>query len=41
MPLDDVPRAVARVKALFEESIGAHHRPAPARVDPQTEAAAI
>ena len=41
MPLDDVPRAVAGVKALFEESIGTHHRPAPARVDPQTEAAAL
>ena len=27
-PLDDVPRAVAGVKALFEESIGAHHRAA-------------
>jgi hypothetical protein len=48
VPLDDVPRAVARVKALFEESIGVQHRaacatpdPAGARLDPQTEAAAL
>jgi hypothetical protein len=47
-PLDDVPRAVARVKALFEESGGTHHQAVPAaadprraRVDPQTEAAAL
>jgi uncharacterized protein len=47
-PLDDVPRAVARVKALFEESVGARHPaaratpdPAGARLDPQTEAAAL
>jgi mitochondrial fission protein ELM1 len=47
-PLDDVPRAVARVKALFEESVGAHDHaagatpdPARARLDPQTEAAAL
>jgi mitochondrial fission protein ELM1 len=44
-PLDDVPRAVARVKALFEEP---HHQavlaaadPRRSRVDPQTEAAAL
>ena len=47
-PLDDVPRAVAGVKALFEESVGAQYRaacaapdPAGARLDPQTEAAAL
>ena len=33
-PLDDVPRAVARVKALFEESVGAHYRAACAAPDP-------
>jgi hypothetical protein len=48
VPLDDVPRAVARVKALFEESLGAEYRagratpdPAGAQLDPQTEAAAL
>ncbi|HEX6113909.1 MAG TPA: mitochondrial fission ELM1 family protein [Geminicoccaceae bacterium] len=47
-PLDDVPRAVARVKALFEESVGARHaaaratpHPRRARLDGQTEAAAL
>jgi len=47
-PLDDVPRAVARVKALFGESIARESDKTPlsaakaaARpVDPQTEAAA-
>jgi hypothetical protein len=47
-PLDDVPRAVARVKALFEESIGCESKkalvsaakPAARPVDPRTEAAA-
>ena len=40
-PLDDVARAVAGVKALFEESVGTHHRTAPAHVDLQTEIAAL
>ena len=47
-PLADVPRAVARVKALFEESAAAEGDKAPSsaemagahRVEPQTEAAA-
>jgi mitochondrial fission protein ELM1 len=47
-PLDDVPRAVARVKALFEESIACESekalvsaaKPAARPVDPRTEAAA-
>jgi hypothetical protein len=47
-PLDDVPRAVAAVKALFEARVGARHQaerdaaaPGRTRVDPQTEAAAL
>jgi hypothetical protein len=47
-PLNDVPRAVAAVKALFEERVGARHQaerdaaaPGRTRVDPQTEAAAL
>jgi uncharacterized protein len=47
-PLDDVARAVARVKALFEEdsvttrkSARAATAPARAQVDPETEAAAL
>ena len=44
-PLDDVPRAVVRVKAMFGQTAVAQDRPARSadaartRVDPQTEAA--
>ena len=40
-PLDDVPRAVEGVKALFEESFGTRRRTATARVDPETETAPL
>ena len=33
VPLDDVPRAVARVKALFEEAAVAEQRVAPGAAD--------